>query len=73
MQGEVVTNPFFKERSPGRYPKAQSEEVREFIVELRKNNYSADDIVVMGQAKGYDIKYNMVYELLCQEAPWPVV
>ncbi len=72
MQGEVVTEPFFKERSPGRKPKTQTEEIKAFIVELRKNNYSADDIVVMGQAKGYDIKYNMVYELLCQEGFAPM-
>ena len=43
-----------------------------FIFELRKNNYSADDIVVMGQARGYDIKYNMVYELLRQEGFAPL-
>lgn len=72
MQGEFFTDPFFKERSPGRKPKTQPAEIKEFIVELRKNNYSADDIVVMGQAKGYDLKYNMVYELLCQEGFAPL-
>ncbi len=72
MQANADTDPFFKERSPGRKPKTQNKKVREFIIELRKNNYSADDIVVMGQSKGYDIKYNMVYELLCQEGFAPL-
>jgi len=72
MQDIVDEDPFFKERNVGRRPKTQNDELREFIIELRKNNYSADDIVVMGQAKGYDIKYNMVYELLRQEGFAPL-
>jgi len=63
---------FFKQRAMGRKPKDVPGECKEFIINLRKHNYSADDIVVVGQAKGYDFKYNFVYELLKSEGFAPL-
>ena len=57
-------DPFFQPRSLGRAPKERNSEVEQFILDLRKSNYSCDDIVVMGQSHGYDLKYNYVYKFL---------
>lgn len=57
-------DPFFQPRSLGRSPKVFSSEIEQFIVDLRKSNYSCDDIVIMGQSQGYDLKYNYVYKFL---------
>ena len=61
-QGE--TNLFFQPKTLGRKPKERDSEIESFIINLRKFNYSCDDIVVMGQAQGYALRYNYVYNLL---------
>ncbi len=72
LQSESNSDYFFKTRDLGRKPKEYSDELVDFIIKLRKHNYSADDIVVMGQAKGFDLKYNFVYDLLKQEGFAPL-
>lgn len=63
---------FFRERFMGRKRTVHPENIRDFIVQLRKQNFSADDIVVMGQAKKYDLNYNMVYQILKDEGFAPL-
>jgi transposase len=57
-------DPFFQPRTLGRMPKERNSEVEQFMLDLRKSNYSCDDIVVMGQSHGYGLKYNYVYKFL---------
>jgi len=62
--GEDYRDPFFRPRSLGRSPKVYGSEIEQFVVDLRKSNYSCDDIVIMGQSHGYDLKYHYVYKFL---------
>jgi hypothetical protein len=72
LQNKPNEDFFFKERNLGRKPIFVSDVLKEFIIGLRKQNYSADDIVVMGQAKGHALSYNFVYDLLKQEGFAPL-
>src|SRR3972149_4655644 len=72
LQNALTEELFFRERALGRKPRYVPDEHKDFVVNLRKHNYSADDIVVIGQAKGYDLKYNFVYELLKDEGFAPL-
>ena len=58
------TNLFFQPKALGRKPKERSSEIETFIINLRKFNYSCDDIVVIGQSHGYDFRYNNGLTLL---------
>ena len=66
------TDPFFQPRTLGRAPKERSSEIEKFILDLRKFNYSCDDIVIMGQSHGYDLKYNYVYTFLQKQGFAPL-
>jgi len=66
------TDLFFKEKILGRKPIERSNEIESFIIKLRKFNYSCDDIVVMGQSQGYDLRYNYVYNLLKEQGFAPL-
>lgn len=72
LQNSMSEELFFKERLLGRKPRYVPDEHKDFVINLRKHNYSADDIVVFGQARGYDLKYNFVYELLKDEGFAPL-
>jgi len=65
-------DPFFQPRTLGRAPKERSSEIEQFILDLRKFNYSCDDIVIMGQSHGYDLKYNYVYTFLQKQGFAPL-
>ena len=65
-------DPFFQPRTLGRAPKERSSEIEQFILDLRKFNYSCDDIVIMGQSHGYDLKYNFVYTFLQKQGFAPL-
>ena len=69
-QGEP--NLFFQPKTLGRKPKDKSSEIETFIINLRKFNYSCDDIVVIGQSHGYDLRYNYVYNLLKEQGFAPL-
>jgi hypothetical protein len=57
---------FFKEPVLGRKPD-KPDDLKELIINLRKDNHSAEDIVGIAQSKGYDVSYGFVYELLQTE------
>ena len=54
---------FFKEVILGRKENKQ-EELEDMIIGLRKHNFSAEDIVSIVNAKGYNTSYGYVYKLL---------
>jgi hypothetical protein len=54
-----AVDPFFKPRTMGRMPKERNSDVEQFMLDLRKSNYSCNDIVVMGQSHGYDLSTTM--------------
>lgn len=70
--GDGSVDPFFQPKTLGRTPMERSSELDTFIITLRKFNYSCDDIVVMGQSQGYDLKYNYVYTLLKKQGFAPL-
>lgn len=57
---------FFKDISLGRKCN-NSDELKEMIIGLRKQNFSAEDIVGIINAKGYKVTYGYVYKLLNNE------
>lgn len=57
---------FFKDISLGRKSN-QSEDLREMIIGLRKQNFSTEDIVGIVNAKNYKVTYGYVYKLLNNE------
>ena len=58
---------FFKETSPGRKPVQKTDGLNELIINLRKQNYSSENIVSIANSKGFDISYGYVYQLLTKE------
>lgn len=58
---------FFKSVKPGRTPLANTNELDELIISLRKRNFSVEDIVGISNYKGHDISYGYVYQLLSKE------
>lgn len=57
---------FFKPVVYGRKKKA-IEELDDMIIGLRKNNFSAEDIVGIVNSKGHDVTYGYVYSFLTRE------
>jgi hypothetical protein len=57
---------FFKDIAPGRKESKQND-VKDFIISLRKFNYSIEDIVGMAHSEGFQISYGYVYKLLKDE------
>jgi hypothetical protein len=57
---------FFKDVVLGRR-RANSESLDHMIVDLRKRNFSTEDIVAMVNSKGYKVSYGYVYQLLSRE------
>jgi len=57
---------FFKNISLGR-KKNQTVELKDMVIGLRKQNFSAEDIVGIVNAKGYKVTYGYVYKLLNNE------
>ncbi len=57
---------FFKDISLGRKSN-QSEDLRNMIIGLRKQNFSAEDIVGIVNAKNYKVTYGYMYKLLSNE------
>lgn len=66
------TDFFFQERRLGRKKTEQPEVLRNFVVTLRKQNYSADDIVIIGHAKKYNLNFHTVYQILKDEGFAPL-
>lgn len=58
---------FFKEPQIGRKPTADNEDLNTLIINLRKKNFSHEDIVTMVNTKEYNISYGYVYQLLRKE------
>lgn len=58
---------FFKRVQAGRTPLADTEGLDQLIINLRKRNFSIEDIVSISNSKGYDISYGYVYQLLNKE------
>ena len=54
---------FFKETTLGRKP-GRDDELKELIIDLRKQYYSAEDIVAMVNAMSFDASYGFVYQTL---------
>jgi hypothetical protein len=57
---------FFKDISLGRKSN-QSEDLRNMVIGLRKQNFSTEDIVGIVNAKNYKVTYGYVYKLLNNE------
>jgi len=57
---------FFKNNTLGRKP-SQDQTLKELIISLRKKNFAVEEIVCMVNAKGYNVSYQFVYQLLCKE------
>jgi hypothetical protein len=57
---------FFKEPVYGRKP-SKEDDLKEFIISLRKMNYSAQEIVGIANSKSYDISYGFVFKILKAE------
>lgn len=57
---------FFKEVEMGRKPVRQPG-MDDMIIDLRKQNFSAEDIVGIVNSKGYSISYGYVYNLLSKD------
>lgn len=58
---------FFKKTSPGRKPMQKADELDGLIINLRKHNYSTEDIVTIANSKNFNISYGYVYRLLIKE------
>jgi len=58
---------FFKQTSLGRKPMQKTDELNELIINLRKQNYSTENIVSIANSKDFDISYGYVYQLLTKE------
>ena len=58
---------FFKQQSLGRKPISKAKELNSLIITLRKQNFSAEDIVIMIQSKGLKVSYGYVYQLIKKE------
>lgn len=58
---------FFKSNQLGRKPKSNTKQLDEMIINLRKQNYSAEDILTIVHAKGMETSYGYVYQLLQKE------
>ena len=57
---------FFKESVLGRKPDKE-DDLKEMIINLRKMNFSAEDIVSIANSKSYQVSYGFVYNTLRQE------
>lgn len=57
---------FFKDIAIGRKAN-KSEDLKDMIIGLRKQNFSVEDIVSIVNAKGYNVSYGFVYKLLNNE------
>lgn len=57
---------FFKDIVVGRKAN-KSEDLKEMVIGLRKQNFSAEDIVGIVNSKGYKVSYGYVYKLLNNE------
>ena len=58
---------FFKKTPLGRKPMQQTGHLDDLIINLRKQNYSSEDIVTIVNSKGFNISYGYVYQLLAKE------
>lgn len=58
---------FFKSIKAGRTPMAESDKVQQLIIDLRKKNFSIEDIVSIANSKGFKISYGYAYQLLNKE------
>ena len=58
---------FFKSIKAGRAPLSEYDEVPQLIIDLRKKNFSIEDIVSIANSKGFKISYGYVYQLLNKE------
>ena len=58
---------FFRKNSPGRKPIKKTNELDELIINLRKQNYSTEDIVTIANSKDFNISYGYVYSLISRE------
>jgi len=54
---------FFKDTALGRKP-AKDDDLEAMVIDLRKKNFSIEDIVGIANSKSYQISYNIVYRLL---------
>ncbi|MFH1321186.1 MAG: transposase [Bacteroidota bacterium] len=58
---------FFKEYQRGRKPAGDVDELNDLVIDLRKLNYSTQDIVTIANSKNHPITYGYVYQLLKRE------
>jgi hypothetical protein len=66
LKQEHEVDLFFKNISLGR-KENQTAGLKDMIIGLRKQNFSAEDIVGIANAKGYKVTYGYVYKLLNNE------
>lgn len=67
LNSDSAEDYFFKNIKSGRKPKKDADILNEIIIDLRKKNYSAEDILTILHSKGYKISYGYVYDLLHKE------
>lgn len=60
-------DPFFYENPKGRKPTEQIRSIRQTIINLRKKNYSIDDIKVILDSTGESISEKAIYNILIEE------
>ena len=58
---------FFKKTSQGRKPMEKTHELDDLIINLRKQNYSSENIVTIANSKNFSISYGYVYQLITKE------
>jgi IS30 family transposase len=57
---------FFKENALGR-KSVKNDDLKELIINLRKQNFSIEEIVSFAQSKSYKVSYFYVYQMLIKE------
>ena len=58
---------FFRNLQPGRKPRNDADSINELIINLRKKNYSTEDIMSFLHSKEHTISYGYIYQLLHKE------
>lgn len=64
IKSNISDDPFFQIKKKGRKTKPETKELKSIIVEMRKKNFSAPDIKVMLDSKGYNVSEKYVYLVL---------